>query len=376
MSSKIPAGNTVKALTCGGKAVLGVDHDMKVAFYVGSDGYGPNHASAPDLIGVRVKDADLSFWGGAILNDDAENSVTAWGPGMVYCSSASSISCQPTASDRYSTAVHFTLRNVPVGATVFTGLSCGGKRGGHWCCAYQNGTVGVSCFGDARGEYTPSASELGGVDFPVHQISASVDYLAVLGGDGQLGVYGGSGEIGNGVSNTNPTGLPSLSMGSTVNPNPSDSEQYVQVSTMNFAVYGLKQDGALHAWGKSYSYSVGGGGTVDMAAAVPFSGSPGSFSQLYGGSAGVYAHYCALKRDGVAACWGADYAGQVSGAPAGAVSVGYSHPPLLTDVNASGLSVGSYSASTEALMNSGSSDDSGYRVSLFLIVLVLGLASL
>lgn len=320
MSSKVPTSSTVKALTCGGKAVMGIDSDMHISFYVGTDGYGPDHSSAAGLIGQTVTDADLSFWGGAVLNTDG--SIQAWGPDTVYCSSATSISCQPT--DTNPTAVDFTLKNVPSGTTTFTGLSCGGKRGGHWCCAYETGVVGLTCFGDNRGEYTPSTSELDLLDFAVYQISAAVDYIAVLGTDGQLGVYGGSNEIGSGLSNTNPESLTSLSVGSTV-----ANQVYVQASTMNFAVYALKVDGTLHAWGKSYSYSVGGGGSVDMAASVPNT----AFGQLYGGSAGVYAHYCALNSNRVATCWGADYSGQVSGAPTSAVSTSYSLPALLESVN-------------------------------------------
>jgi alpha-tubulin suppressor-like RCC1 family protein len=178
----------------------------------------------------------------------------------------------------------------------------------------------LTCFGDCRGEYTPSSTQLNQLDFAVHQISAGVDYIAVLGESGQLGVYGGTDEIGDGLSNTNPSNLASLTMGSVV-----ANEVYVQVSTMNFAIYALKSDGTLHAWGKSYSYSVGGGGSVDMAASVPSS----EFGQLYGGSAGVYAHYCALNSNNIATCWGADYAGQVSGAPTSAVSTDYTMPALL-----------------------------------------------
>lgn len=295
---------------------MGIDSDMKISFYVGSDGYGPDHSSASGLIGTEVNDADLSFWGGAILKSDG--SITAWGPDTVYCSSATSISCQPT--DTNPTAVDFSFTNVPSGATSLTGLNCGGKRGGHWCCAYETGVVGLSCFGDNRGEYTPSSTELNQLDFAVYQISAGVDYIAVLGSDGQLGVYGGTGEIGTGVSNTNPSDLASINMGSVV-----ANQVYLQVSTMNFAVYAMKADGTLHAWGKSYSYSVGGGGSVDMAALVPDT----TFGQLYGGSAGVYAHYCALNFDSIPTCWGADYSGQISGAPTSAVSTSYSLPALL-----------------------------------------------
>jgi len=348
MSSKVPTSSTVKALTCGGKAVMGIDANMQISFYVGSDGYGPNHASASSLIGVTVKDADLSFWGGAILKSDG--TITAWGPDTVYCSSATSISCQPTQSN--PTAVNFAFANVPSGTTSFTGLNCGGKRGGHWCCAYQTGVVGLTCFGDSRGEYTPSSTELNMLDFAVYQISAGVDYIAVLGSSGQLGVYGGTNEIGNGLSNTNPSSLADLTMGSVV-----ANEVYVQVSTMNFAIYALKADGTLHAWGKSFSYSVGGGGSVDMAASVP---SGVTFGQLYGGSAGVYAHYCALKSDGVPSCWGADYSGQVSGSPTSAVSTAYSIPSLLTDSGTATTTTtvaGSGAATTTttaALMASGS----------------------
>jgi hypothetical protein len=295
---------------------MGIDSNMQISFYVGSDGYGPDHASASSLIGITVKDADLSFWGGAILKSDG--SITAWGPDTVYCTSATSISCQPTSTN--PTAVTFSFTNVPSGTTSFTGLNCGGKRGGHWCCAYATGVVGLTCFGDSRGEYTPSSAELNQLDFAVYQISAGVDYIAVLGSNGQLGVYGGTGEIGSGLSNTNPSGLTSLTMGSVV-----ANAQYVQVSTMNFAIYALKSDGTLDAWGKSYSYSVGGGGTVDMAASVPDT----TFGQLYGGSAGVYAHYCALNSNSIPSCWGADYSGQVSGAPTEAVSTSYSMPALL-----------------------------------------------
>lgn len=378
MASKVPTSSTAKALTCGGKAVMGIDSNMQISFYVGSDGYGPNHASASGLIGVTVKDADLSFWGGAILKSDG--SITAWGPDTVYCSSATSISCQPTQTN--PTAVSFTFTNVPSGATSFTGISCGGKRGGHWCCAYQTGVVGLSCFGDSRGEYTPSTSELSQQNFAVHQISTAVDYIAVLGTSGQLGVYGGTGEIGDGLSNTNPSSLASLSMGSVV-----ANEVYAQVSTMNFAVYALKADGTLHAWGKSYSYSVGGGGSVDMAALVP---SGVTFGQLYGGSAGVYAHYCALRSDGVPSCWGADYSGQVSGSPTSAVSTTYSLPSLLsssagtTSSAASGTTSSSTSGSTSTSTTTlgtttsvqpGSTDDGSHRTPSA-IPLLIGLLSI
>ena len=70
MSKKIPTSSTVKALTCGGKALMGIDSNMQISYYVGTDGYGPDHPSATSLIGVTVKDAELSFWGGAILKSD------------------------------------------------------------------------------------------------------------------------------------------------------------------------------------------------------------------------------------------------------------------------------------------------------------------
>eukprot|EP00931_Biecheleriopsis_adriatica_P069712 TRINITY_DN4350_c0_g1_i2.p1 TRINITY_DN4350_c0_g1~~TRINITY_DN4350_c0_g1_i2.p1 ORF type:complete len:452 (+),score=51.70 TRINITY_DN4350_c0_g1_i2:67-1422(+) len=314
MGSKVPS-TAVKALTCGGKAVMGIDSDMKVSFYVGSEGYGPDHSDASGLIGVEVKDADLSFWGGAVLKSDG--TIQAWGPDTVYCSSATSISCQPTATQ--PTSVNFAFTNVPSGTTSFTGLACAGKRGGHWCCAFESGVQGLTCFGDNRGEYTPTNSQIASIDFPVHQISGGVDFVAVLGTSGQLGVYGGTGEIGNGLTNTKPTDIGDLSMGSVV-----ANQVYVQVSTMNFAVYALKADGTLHAWGKSYSYSVGGGGSVDMA--VYPDGV--SWSQLAGG-AGIYAHFCALQSDSKPNCWGADYSGQVSDRTTSVVSTAYMHPALL-----------------------------------------------
>lgn len=306
---------------------MGIDSNMQISFYVGSDGYGPDHPSVPSLLGSTVQDADLSFWGGAILKPDG--TVTAWGPDTVYCSSATSISCQPTSSN--PTAVDFRLTSVPAGTTMFTGLSCGGKRGGHWCCAYQTGVVGLTCFGDSRGEYTPSSAELNQVELDIYQIATGVDYIAVLGTSGQLGVYGSTSEIGNGLSNANPSSLASLTMGSVYDA----TEKYIQVSTMNFAIYALKSDGALHAWGKSYSYSVGGGGSVDMAALVPDT----TFGQLSSGSAGVYAHYCALKFDNVATCWGADYSGQVSGAPTSAISTVYIMPDFLGNVSSNSTTI-------------------------------------
>ncbi|CAD7939715.1 unnamed protein product [Amoebophrya sp. A120] len=321
MDSKLPC-TTAKALTCGGKAVMGVDANMRVSFYVGSNGYGPDHTDAASLIGVEVKDADLSFWGGALIRTDG--TITAWGPNTVYCGSATSISCQPAATGSSTTAVNFALANVPATATTFTGLSCAGKRGGHWCCAFQSGVAGLTCFGDSRGSYTPTATQLANLNFPVQQVSGGVDFVAVLGASGQLGVYGGTQEIGNGLTNSKPaSGIGSLSMGSVV-----AGQVYTQVSTMNFAVYALKADGTLHAWGKSYSYSVGGGGSVDMAQYPDGV----SWSQLASGSAGVYAHFCALQADKVPNCWGADYAGQVSGRTTSVVSTTYLHPALLTAV--------------------------------------------
>ena len=222
MSSKLPTSATVKALACGGKAVMGIDAGMQVSFYVGSNGYGPDHILASSLVGVKVKDVALSFWGGVVLQADGK--ITAWGPDTVYCKSARSISCQSTSSDSYPTAVDFSLVDVPSTTTsaAFTGIACGGKRGGHWCCAYggdgdgDGGGDGLTCFGDRRGRNTPSSAELGELDFAVYQISCGVDYIAVLGSSGQLGVYGGANEIGNGLSNTNPPTLPSLTMGSVV----------------------------------------------------------------------------------------------------------------------------------------------------------------
>merc|ERR1712187_473424 len=64
-----------------------------------------------------------------------------------------------------------------------------------------------------------------------------------------------------------------------------------------------------------------------MAASVP---SGVTWGQMSGCNAGVYAHYCALKSDGIASCWGADYSGQVTGLPSSAVSMAYIMPSLLT----------------------------------------------
>jgi len=103
------------------------------------------------------------------------------------------------------------------------------------------------------------------------------------------------------------------------------NQAYTQVSAMNFAVYALKADGTLHAWGKSYSFSIGGGGNVDMAEYPDGV----SWSQLSSGNAGVYAHFCALQSDRKPGCWGADYAGQISGRMTSAVSASYMYPPML-----------------------------------------------
>lgn len=44
--------------------------------------YGPDHQLASSLVGLKVKDTALSFWGGAIL--EAGGKITAWGPDTLY----------------------------------------------------------------------------------------------------------------------------------------------------------------------------------------------------------------------------------------------------------------------------------------------------
>eukprot|EP00391_Amoebophrya_sp_Ameob2_P012870 CAMPEP_0178998474 /NCGR_PEP_ID=MMETSP0795-20121207/9530_1 /TAXON_ID=88552 /ORGANISM="Amoebophrya sp., Strain Ameob2" /LENGTH=421 /DNA_ID=CAMNT_0020691151 /DNA_START=244 /DNA_END=1510 /DNA_ORIENTATION=- len=358
MGSKLPANTPVKALTCGGKAVLGVDADMKLAFYVGTDGYGPDNADAVALVAAStvVKDVDLSFWGGAVIK--ADGGVQAWGPSTVFCNSASSISCQPSATSSAGTSVGFAMSNVPSGATALTGVSCAGKRGGHWCCAWQEGVAGtVTCFGDARGTYTPTATQLANVNtVSVQAISGGVDFIAVLSSAGELGVFGGTGEIGNGLTNVKPATVAALTMGSM-----RTDQTYVHVSSMNFAVFALKADGTLHAWGKSYSYSVGGGGSADMAAYTDLAAGTAAFTQLSTGNAGVYAHYCALQKavaTGVVTpvCWGGDYAGQVSGQSGVAgVSTAFLHPVMLGNGTAAAATGGTSAGTT----NTGTSGTTG-----------------
>ncbi|CAD7925356.1 unnamed protein product [Amoebophrya sp. A25] len=110
---------------------MGMDANMRISFYMGLNGYDPDYAAGSGLIGIEVKDADLSFWGGAVIRVDG--TVTPWGPSTVYCNSATSIGCQPAATGSATTTVIFALANVP-SATNFDAISCAGKRGSQWCC--------------------------------------------------------------------------------------------------------------------------------------------------------------------------------------------------------------------------------------------------
>ncbi|CAD7925358.1 unnamed protein product [Amoebophrya sp. A25] len=112
------------------------------------------------------------------------------------------------------------------------------------------------------------------------------------------------------------------------------TEVYAQVSAMNFGVYALKADGALHAWGKSYSYSVAGGGSVDMAQYPDGV----SWSQLASGSAGVDAHFCSFQADKKPNWWVPNtYAGQVGRRSTSGVSTAYLHPALREAVVATAI---------------------------------------
>ena len=91
MASKVLTTGTVKALACGGKAVMGVDANMEVSFYVGSDGYAyptPHpHQLLLILLGLAfphpnhfVCQQSLILLGLARPAGDAQHSTAHYGP--------------------------------------------------------------------------------------------------------------------------------------------------------------------------------------------------------------------------------------------------------------------------------------------------------
>jgi hypothetical protein len=182
-----PSGNSFKAVACAGKTLVTVGTDDKIKNCVGTTGYGVTECQA--YIGTVVKDVSVSFWGGALVKNTGE--LASWSQPTVYGTNGQPTLAQCTSND--CSAQSMALTNPTNG--YFAKIACGGKRAGHFCCAVlddsdTSGGSPVQCWGDAGGQYTPTAAQLASLNYKPYSISAGCDFICTLNASGKLGVYG------------------------------------------------------------------------------------------------------------------------------------------------------------------------------------------
>lgn len=294
MATLAPSGS-FSSLTCGGKACIAIDSDSKVAKCWGTDLYGTEGCTT----GEEVIDASMSFWGGCkILASDG--SLSCWGQDIMYGSNG-----YPEVEDCSSScsAVDITL-TPPSGS--FSKVACGGKRAGHFCCAVSETTGAVSCFGAGNTDYVPADTLA--ITNP-YSISGGCDFVCLLASDGTVTMEGGR-------------------SGSTCGWNdwdlvPTLSGSYIQAACGTFGIYALTDDGSVTAYGRNFENGVG-----PVAAGTDVAAMPSGITWSAEAANCGFGHCCLITSANIVSCWGSDYAGQVSGAPAVQVA-SYFYPALL-----------------------------------------------
>ena len=307
-SFTIPSG-TYKAVACYGKAGVAVDDSDQIASCFGDSGYGVEGCST----GVAVQDVSCGFWGCcAVL---PSGSVSCWGASTVYGANS-----RPTYSDCESRYGASSCSSVAIGldslkpAGTYTTVACGGKRAGHFCCV-QGAGGSASCFGAGSSDYTPSSVP----STAFYQLSCGTDFCCGLTSAGAMQCWGNLNYDSGGGSD-----IPATLSG-----------PYTQVACGNFAMYALDAAGAITAYGRIFSSSVGpipaGTSTIGVPSAtfgtLPTNGGFGHACAAY------VQHDAAITTARAAACWGADYSNQVTNAPSSLVGRAstYLYPAALGD---------------------------------------------
>lgn len=312
----VPVGHH-KAIACGGRQLLAVGSDGRLSACEGSPGYGKEGCLA--LLGTEVLDVSVSYWGGSLVMSNG--SLVSWSQEHVYGNDA-----RPTydecaqLSGPSACAARSMHLDAPTGS--FTSVACGGHSVGHFCCGLRSdsdthfGNTGTVCWGDEGGQNTPAQ----GAEWPPggqHSISAGCDFVCTLDNEGHAGTYGRlvEGEL---ASRAHPF---------TVVPPDNTFSRYKQAVCGSFTETLLSYDGEAEAFGRVFGAPVG---------RVPAGTDPtrlpvGVHFKLLAG--GGFAHGCGVDDDDTVHCWGADFAGQVSGANFRRVVSGndlYVYPELLS----------------------------------------------
>lgn len=315
----IPAGHH-KAIACSGRQLLAVGDDGRLSACEGTPGYGREGCHA--LLGTEVMDVSVSYWGGSLVTSNG--SLVSWSQEHVYGSDAS-----PTYDECVQQSIPpspCTARSMHLDAPAgtFTSVACGGHSSGHFCCGLRSdsdthfGNRGTVCWGDEGGQNTPAQ----GAEWPPggqHSISAGFDFVCTLDEEGHAGTYGRllEGEL---SSRAHPF---------TVMPPDNTFSRYKQAVCGSFTESLLAFDGEAQAFGRVFGAAVG----PVAAGTDPTELPPGTAFKFLAN--GGFAHGCGVDEDDTVQCWGADFAGQVSGSDFRKVVSGddlYVYPALLSRV--------------------------------------------
>mmetsp|Transcript_65832 Transcript_65832/g.140849 ORF Transcript_65832/g.140849 Transcript_65832/m.140849 type:complete len:356 (-) Transcript_65832:40-1107(-) len=297
----VPSG-TYKAIACGGKSLVAIGSDDKLVACAGPAGYGVEECIP--LIGTTVVDASVSPWGGSLVMSNG--ALKSWSRHTVY-----GVNGRPTQEecvDRgYSDCNPRSMALAPPPG-LFSTVACGGKRPGHFCCAVRQESQAsddpIACWGDASGQYKPTAAQLVGA-FRPHAISAGCDFICAVSSTGAYATYG---HLATGVLALHAT--PGEVMPPASLPGP-----FVQASCGTFSSNILDNGGNLVSFGDNSPAS--------SLAGISFLATSGGLG-----------HSCALNSSRGVECWGANFNRQVTSKTAALAAFNPYIYPALTGTSA------------------------------------------
>ncbi len=333
-ASGVLTGKTVTQASAGGFHTCALTSDSRVACwganYHGQLGNGgTNYLALPvavDASGVLAgktvtqisaggSDGWGSAWGSAVGNPDGAHSCALTSDGLVACWGSNDHG-QLGNGNTSDSAVPVAVDNngVLAGKTV-TQISAGNQ---HTCALTSDGLVtcwGRNDFGQLGNggnsdSVLPVAVDASGVlaGRSVTQVSAGGVHTCALSSDGQVACWGWnvSGELGNGGTRNSAVPVAMDASGVLA------GKTVTQVSAGQAHTCALTSDGQVACWGWNVSGGLGNGGTANSSVpvAVDASGVLAGKTVTQINAAGNQ-HTCALTSDGLVACWGGNYFGQL-----------------------------------------------------------------
>lgn len=196
-----------------------------------------------------------------------------------------------------------TLRGVPTpvaGGHTFVDLAVGAEHscgltaaGAVWCWGENiDGALGDGTFADRA---TPVAV-VGGHVF--QELASGEWHTCARKASGEAWCWGwnGRGQIGDGT--TGNRNIPTKVSGADV---------WRSIHPSGWSTCGVLTSGLVKCWGENNEGTLGNGGTTDASTPTPVSGGH-AFTSL---TSGLGYHYCGVRNDGVAMCWGWNVDGQI-----------------------------------------------------------------